>query len=331
MKKKRFITSVLSALIVVPAILMFGCGKSVSNKKTYSNIQTALSTLKESGSPFRSDVDTNYYLKDFVQKDSNMNDVADDENYIILNALALDYIEKYSEKLNQIKNKYNFTALNNDAKNLINNYEKLKEKYDKLIGVESTANYIVHNGYFATYKYSVKEFTSYVYNLATSLGDLLINKAKIAKNIGTENQTREEIESYLDYQYLLVFNDYYNFFFESCAGQRIDSEIYTSAKTLLSGYAVNIVKKDIRELSKEQAQTLVRNSNALAVERNSFTKAAKNFSLYELSTKYENSIEAYLVKDVKARSYYNELNTYLASSDNSMMLYYTYVRNNIVN
>lgn len=335
MKKKATILTLLASVLVGTSGFMFGCGSKGNNKDTFKSFQTTLSTLKEDSNLFKQDdiysISTNFYLNNFAQKNESEDLVADDQNYIILNAVGLNYIESYCVKLENIEGKYNYKVLNKSLDALNESYIAVKDSVVDLASVEENANYDIYNGYFADYKNLVKDFTLKVYDVATTLGDFLINEVKITNNIGSEKQTTEDLKTYFDYQNLLIYNDFCQFFMDSCEGQVIDNSIYTKANSTIVSFSNYILHKNIRELSNNKVDEYIRISTALNNERRLTLESIKEFSLYEYTTRYENSIDAYEKEESDADTYFVQLTKYFDGTSSYILNYYVYLASNITN
>lgn len=328
MKKK--ILALFVTLLASCSILMFGCNDKSTSEKTTQIYNNMITSFKED-SVFKNSkinlLETNFYLNDFVKMGSYNNKVEDDKNYIVLNAVGLNYIEKYSQVLVKVEKKYNFKNLNKVANNLIKSFENLKLEHDRVLNVEENANYIVYNGIFAKYKYSAKEFTKQVYSVATNLGDFLINNDNVLEEITLNNENLTKEQASFDYNNILVFNDFCNFFMGSCEGQEINNNVYLTAKSQMNSFVLTLTREYKNQgVDEDKYLKYVTISNALAGERKSFETSVQKFSMYEFTTKYESSMEAYLKDDSYADSYYDCINRYLSY----LAKYNNYQNNEIV-
>lgn len=333
--KKSFILIILSAIFIFAGVMTVGCGKSVSNTTAYNAIEAFVIDSNSEEAPFSigtvNGVETNYYINNFQKKNDSNVLIDDDQNYQLLNAVGLNYIGKYYSELENVQNKYDFSSLYENTKKLKTRYNELKTLNDEINGLGSNAQSFVYNGYFSKYKISAREFVDQTYSTAAALGDLLINKIKITSSLGTDNQTQEDFEKYMDYQNMMLFKDFNDFFMKSCKGQIIDNAIYTATKTKMLTFCQDIVLKTNKTLSKEKVAEVVTMSNALMGERRMYAIAAKNFSLYDFTTKYENSIDAYEKAQNDADSCYDEMQRYLTDENCSLNIYYNYLKNNVKN
>ena len=100
MKKKTIITAFVCLIIALSSFVMFACGGD--GKTSYQYYTTFFNTIKTEGTMFESGnalgVQTNYQLKNFQSKTFDGETVSlvdDDQNYLILLANGLNFIEKY--------------------------------------------------------------------------------------------------------------------------------------------------------------------------------------------------------------------------------------------
>lgn len=333
--KKKILLFLLSTIFVLTGMFFVGCGNSADNTTTYKELQKVVLSITENGSPFEvgsaGGINTNFYIKNFKNKNESNVLVDDDENYQILNAVSLNYIYKYYGELSQLPDKYNFSLLYTNATELKTKYNEMRDLSNELNGLSANANSSVYKACFSGYKKGIRVFVQQAFLTATSLGELLINNVKIASSLGTENQTQADLVKYLDYQYLMLFKDFSDFFMSSCEGQIIDDTLYNAVKDSMTLYCTNVIKKTNKEVSSDMAKELIRMSNALSAERRLYQFAINEFSLYDFTTKYQRSIEAYEKDLSDADSYIEELGRYLQNSDSAHKIYYNYLINNIKN
>lgn len=332
MKKRSIITTLLIAILACSSVLLFACGNGGNAKDTYEAYKTAIETFKTNDNLFSSntvqDFTTNFYLNEFYSL-SPSGEKETDNNYIILNAIGLDFIEKYYVNLENLENKYDFSKLNNSIKELNESYDALAVENANLANIESTESDI-RNGYFARYKLQTKFFIKEVYETAITLGDFFMNDVKITEKLATEEQTFEELRFYYDFQRLMSFEDLRAFFMDSCRGQVVYDEnenlnsLYTQALNCINAFSTG--KTNIKELSMEEVQDFINVCNSVNNERSLFQKSITKFSLYKFTTTYDNSIDAYKKVDASADVYYNQL---FESIDN-LNLFNNYIDKNVV-
>lgn len=333
--KKRFILFLLSAIFVIAGIAVVGCQKNANMDQTFTTLEEVVRSVTTSDSPFVSGtingVETDFLISNFKNKDAENQFVNDDQNYLLLTAVSMNYIYNYYGETKDLENKYNVNSLYKNANKLIEKYQEMKTCSNELNSLGDNAETFVYNGKFTKYKMSVRDFISQAYLTASSLGDVLINKVKITSNLGTANQTGEDLVKYLDYCYMMSFNDFSDFFMGSCKGQVIDSSLYITIKNKMITFAQDIVSKPNKELSADQAKELVTMSSAYAGERRMYEIAVSNFSLYDFTTRYECSIEAYAKDKNDIVAYHEEIERYYVISNSSYAIYYNYLKNNIKN
>lgn len=331
--KKRFILFLLSAIFVLTGIIAVGCGKSVNADQAYKHMESFVVSITSDDSPFShgsiNGIETDFYINNFKSKNDADEYVDDDQNYLMLNAVSLNYIYKYYSELGSINKKYDCTALYNSLSILESKYHDLKILSSELNNLGENAQNFVYNGYFSKYKVSFKDFVQQAFATSSALGDVLINKANITSTLGTDDQTAEDLTKYVDYHSMMIFKDFSDFFLGSCKGQIIDDSIYDLIKNRMGLYCTNVINKENKEITKETSIEFLTMSNAMREERRMYNIAINGFSYYDYTTKYENSIEAYEKAESDADSFFEEAQRYLSNVNSSIQAYYAYLTNNV--
>lgn len=331
--KKRFILFLLSAIFVLTGIIAVGCGKSVNADQAYKHMESFVVSITSDDSPFShgsiNGIETDFYINNFKSKNDADEYVDDDQNYLMLNAVSLNYIYKYYSELGSVNKKYDCTALYNSLSILESKYHDLKILSSELNNLGENAQNFVYNGYFSKYKVSLKDFVQQAFVTSSALGDVLINKANIAFTLGTDEQTAEDLTKYVDYYSMMIFKDFSDFFLGSCKGQVIDSTTYVITKNKMDLYCSNVLNKNNKEMTKETTVEFMTMSKAMAEERRMYNIAINGFSYYDYTTKYENSIEAYEKAESDADSFYEKIQRYLININGPIQIYYAYLINNV--
>ena len=316
-------------MLCLSSFAVFACkdkGNSEDTDRQYE--QTMLSLNSEEDTTFKTDtinnLTTNFYLSDFVEKDSSNVKHNSDDNYIMLTGVALNYIEKYGSMIVSTKGDYDYKTLEENLKKLEDKFLEMKVMHTKLVSVGDDVNYVIYNGYFTNYKLLVKDFISLSYETATYLGDLLVNQTGLADKAVREQLTAEETAAYYDYQVLLVFQDFYKFFIESCQGNKLTTQLYNAVKYEIEIYCQNVVNK-VMTTDIDKVKQFAQLSTAFNNERKSLYMAVEKVSLYDLSYRYEDSISAYGKDEVNALSYYNEYERYFTTTNNYISVYYSFI------
>ena len=334
MKKKKIFLSIIASIMVFTSMLFVGCKDLGNAQDTFALYSQAMTTYKSNSNLFISgsisNNKTNFYLNNFYSKNASGDEVQDDQNYLILTAIGLNFIEEYHTKLDGLEGSYDFNKLVNAINSLNSDYDELKTENENMLSVETNAEIDIFNGYFTRYKNTAKDFIDGVYETALTLGNFLMNNARIASNLGGETQTQDELNFYYDYQLLQIFNDFKMVLINSASGQVLNDIVYTSSSNKLKDFAQNIQAKSVKQLTIEQTSAYVEICDALNNERNSYQKAVKSFSLEKFENIYDGSLEAYTKVNSNFDSYYNQLNNYFCDTNNIMTLIYNYYVANIV-
>lgn len=334
-KKRNIILSILAVILVSASFIFFACGDTGNAKDTFQSFKTTLETYKANDDLFSTgeieNISTEFYLNNFYKKDSSGSQIKDDENYIILNSVGLNFINEYYVMFENLEGNYDFNPVNESLKKMNESYDALKIENQNLTNIESAAEYDVYNGYFARYKLYSKNFINEVYNVALNLGDFFANKVNVASKIGTDEQTDDYLKFYIDYQLILVFNDFRLALMQSCEGQVLNHQIYSSASSNLKNFAKNVQAKEVKTLSLEKVNEIKSIFDAFNNQRKSYITAVNGFSLYQYLTAYDSSIEAYVKAESNADTYYNQLLNYYCSSNNYISLFYNYLTANLIN
>ena len=334
MKKRRIFLSFIASILVFTGLLLVGCGDLGNAQDTFALYSQAMTNYKSNTNLFISrsinNNQTNFYLNNFYSKNAIGEEVQDDQNYLILTAIGLNFIEEYHTKLDGLEGSYDFNNLVNAINKLNTDYDELKLENEKMLSVESNAEVDIYNGYFTRYKNSARNFIDEVYETALTLGNFLMNNARIARNLGSETQTQDELNFYYDYQLLQIFNDFRLILMDSASGQILTDTVYTNSSSKLKNFAQNIQAKSVKQLTVEQTNSYIEICEALNNERISYQKAVNAFSLEEFENMYDSYLEAYTRVNSNFDSYYNQLNNYFCETNNIMTLIYNYYTSNIV-
>lgn len=333
--KKKFLLSLMACLVVGSSLTLVACGDDSSKVNSYEGFQTAISTYLEDATLFKEgttigNIQTDFYFDNFSYKNSSGDLIDGDKNYIILNAYGMNYIQEYYILLDSLGDgRYDFEALNDSLANLNTSFEAVKVESKNVLNANTNANIDIYNGFFANYKDKAKDFINSAYTAAIELSNFLVNQADMFDGLGTDSQTSEQIEFYMDTQILYIFNDIRILLLECSEGQElIGNELYEGAVAQLSYYA-STSTGHIGEVTAEVMGDLMDLTELLAGERAYTATAAENFSLYNFVNVYTSSIEDYMQDDVNAQSYYEQLKKYFSNADSYLEQYNTYIETNI--
>ena len=327
MKKKTIITTILCLIIALSSFTMFACGGD--GQTSYQYYTTFFNTVKGDGTMFETGnalgVQTNFQLKNFQSKvyDGQATElVQDDQNYLILLANGLNFIEKYYTRLADNKN----TSLKSGIDAMTDSFDQLLIEYQNIIDVSVNANYEIYNGNFARYKWQTKDFINTVYESALDLGNLLYKDLDMEDSIELLKQedeqkadekqeksdekpvTKEDIadsfdlEFYFDYQNLLILEDYRAFLMDSAIGQQLNYSLYEivdQSLTLFTG----VIDKNLKDLSAQQLTSYIDLCQRLATEREFTKEAISEFSCYEFVNDYAQDLISY-EKSISGASIY---------------------------
>ena len=242
--------------------------------------------------------------------------VDDDQNYLILLANGLNFIEKYYPRLEKNKN----TSLKSGINSMTDSFDQLLVEYQNIIDVSDKANYEIYNGNFARYKWQTKDFINNVYQSALDLGNLIYKDLDIDGTIETLNQeetqtegdektpTKEEIadtfdlEFYFDYQNILILEDYRAFLMDSAIGQQLDYSLYQTVDGSLTLFT-GVIGQNLKDLSAQELISYIDLCQKFASERTYTTEAITEFSCYEFVNDYDQNLDSY-EKSVSGASIY---------------------------
>lgn len=314
--KKQALLSVLAVGVLACGGLMAGCKNNGNSENTYSQFDTFVSSCKENDTLFSSStvqgVNTNFYLNNFSRKGTSNAYINDDQNYIYLTSMGMNFIENNYSYLKGLGKNLNYSGLDKEMKTLNKKYDTLKQESENLKNVETSADYDIYNGYFSRYKTATADFTVQVYQTATSLGDFLFKDAKIF------NQTKQiNSRFFYEYQNLNILDDFCQFFLVSCEGQVLDNTLYTYTTTQLKTFMSDFVTKYQGGSSMYISEKYYNVSLALDNEREIFDKVAQKFSMYKYVVNYNSSLSAYENDEKEISIYYDQFNRYLGKNSTS--------------
>jgi hypothetical protein len=346
MKVKRSILSImLTAILCVSAVIFFGCG--TTSESTVATYSEAVTTYKNDTSLFSTgyiyNVSTNYYLNDFSYKE-NGKSVAGYQQYQALNAMGLNFIEKYYSLLDGISYVGDYSSLNKSVENMNNAYKQMKEEHSKFVTVGSTVTEKIYNGYFARYRVSAITFIDTVYTSANALADFIStnvytdndivgNDAEAVEEEENEETDKEEesglsasakYDFYINRHLLKIATDFEKFFLESCKGQNLSSDAYSKTGTLLNSFCTQIMTKTFNLPNSENLALVKVVLNAVNGDRTSVNTALSNFSLYDYS-----NIDSYIDSNSNMQTYYDRIESYYFGTNSVLNNLKTYLYENI--
>lgn len=323
--KKTILTSVIAILIVLSSLLLMACGANSTSADAYRLLNTSIATYKANTDLFGEgatySVQSNFRLADFYSKSQSGAPVTDSENYPAFVTIGLNFIEKYYTQLENLKTKYNFNNLAKQVKEMNKSYDKLVVEFEKFSDLESTANYNIYNGYFARYKQSTKDFINEIYDVAGALGEFLRNEA-LGDGVKEDVIDLTALNFYMDYNKLLISEDYKNFFINSASGATFDDELFEKVQTQFMAYCTTEFANDSNYLlGATKANEVKELLEAVNADRKNAREALENFSVYEFLTNYQGSITAYEKNNDDANIYYNTIDSYFGNNGILVKLY----------
>ena len=323
MKAKKSISVILLALILLlSSFVLFACGGKDSSKSTFESYNSFMTQIKQDTSLFSTKEIENYYTKfylnDLYSKNSSGTPTYENNYYIALGAVSLEFIDEYYPKLETLKLKTDYSKLKDDIKSLNKSYNNLKVEHENLKNDAQNLDYTIYNGYFSRYRTYAQKFINKSYQSALKLGKFLNNEAKLAKTVATQNMTDEAFEFFCDYTILNVYNDFNNFFMSSCKGVALESEVFNdvlySLKNFTNSFVLHKSYSVTTEKAKEAKEIITRVNN----ERGMVNKAVSKFSVYKYSKTYNQSIDAYIKANANAPAYLNKINMYYADANGTI-------------
>ncbi len=333
MKKRHVLTVCLAGLLAATSLAMLGCGDKADKTNPYQDYQTAISTYKSDATLFKTGsiygVNTDFYFNNFNQKTSSGSKLEDDKNYIILNAVAMNFIEKYYVEIADMQDK-DFAGLRSTIQGLNSSFEVVKQDSKNLVNSDSSANYEIYNGFFANYKSSARTFANNAYNAALTLGNFIMNETGVTSQLSEEQCPSTVIRFYVDFQLLKVYDDYRTLLLDSAQGQELDTNgLYNTASSYTSIYSY-LYSKDLASSSADERTQMVEFFKYVDGERAKTRKALDNFSLYEFVNGYDGTIDAYLKENEFAEIYYNQIQDYFSGANAYLQQIYSYFASNIL-
>ena len=331
MKKRKVVLSMLAGLLIGSSFAMAACGDENKGINPYQNYQAAISTYLEDPTLFRSDkvngIQTDFYFDNFYYKNDLGAKVEGDINYITLNAFAMNYIQNYYTELSGLEGDYNYSQLHTALNSLNESFEKVRVESKNVYNVDANESVTIYNGFFSRYEDSAREFIDQAYNTAITLSDFLIEQVDLTKDIGSDNQTTEQIKLYVDSQLLYIFNDFRALLMDSGRGRQFNGEVlYDNSVTLLESFS-NLSSDLLQSVTAEMMSELKELSSYLDNERIITGQSLENFSLYDYCN-YD-SMDGYLKEESNAQIYYNQLQSYYSNSNSTLNQYYLFLVSNI--
>ena len=353
MKKRKILLPIFALVVVCSGLSLVACSDKGSSAQTYASYQEMMTTFKENDDLFIAksinNYSSNFYFNNFNYKNSSNTKIDEDNNYQMLNAIGLNFIEKYYVLIDGLGS-YNYSQLDNSIEDLTDSYNNLKIECENLVFVNNEASYEIYNGYSTRYKWEAKAFIGQVYESALTLADFLIEKVGYIDLVGLEitppaegatedeiNDYQSELENrdaqtafYIDYQNLLIANDFKVLFIDSCSGQELDLDVTNAASLALANYS-QILSNDTKTLTLQDVQRYKSINDAFDLERQTTLKALEEFNIYEFVTDYGSNIAAYEKEEKYCAAYYRQLQKYFSETSNFVGQYLTYISTNIYN
>lgn len=353
MKKRKILLPIFALVVACSGLTMVACSDKGNSADTYASYQEMITTFKENDNLFKSkklnDYNSNFYFNNFNYKNSSGTKIDEDNNYQMLNAIGMNFIEEYYILIDGLGN-YNYNSLDKSIKNLVKAYDNLQVECENLVYVDNDADYEIYNGYSTRYKWEAKAFVDQVYDSALTLADFLVEKVGYIDLVGqeitppTEDATEEEIENYnnelelqkkqnafyIDYQNLLIANDFKVLFIDSSSGQKLNSEVTNAATNALVNFT-QIISNETKMLTLADFQKFEVVIDAFNNERQTTLKALKEFDFYQFATDYDSNILSYEKEEKYCAAYYRQLQKYFSETNNFIENYRTYISTNIYN
>ena len=334
MKVKKIILPVfLICVLALTSVMLFGCGKKGTSADTYQLFDETISAMKADTSTFSSGSEqgltSNFILNDVVYKKEVSSTSAQDNStdynqYKLLAAYGLNFIEKYYPQLKSSSVQVNFKSLNNSVNSMKSEYEWVKAEHSKLAGAKEVSglNYNLYNGYFYNYRTAMSTFIGRVYDCANSLAYHLDREVNLAANVGNDKMTATGLEFYLDYQYLGIFEEFRIYFLDSHKGIPSDSTEYTTTKNALVRFSSEVASKDKNiDMTPQLALSLSKFLGTLKNTRDDLRQAMWGFSYHEFENSYDGSIIAYNKVNENAKIFKNNIDYYTSTTFTQVLDY----------
>lgn len=338
--KKSLYTICLAVLLILSSLMLFACKKEETSKNVYASFNEFVTSVNDEDVVFKdcpTNADYHFYFKDFSSKSSAGYMVYEYEHYNHLVEGSLSFIVQHYKKLENLTLKTNYSSLKSRIKALKKNYSALKVEYTNMMEEAQDLSYNIYNGYFARYHAQAKSFINESYKCALSLGKFLTGKADLIKNYATENMTAEEVDLYVDYNILKIYEDYRKFFMDSCKGNDIlNNYVYKNALNIISSFYNDGLYQEYKTITVEEAESLRSVLTKVDNERKINDKALSKFSVYKFTNPYNHSIEAYEKDSKFAGVYYNRISQYIASGksessrENTLCILMNYITENVI-
>lgn len=316
-KVKKYITTTFLVLVLLASsLLLMACGNKVTATDSYNLLGSLVSVYKSELGIFVQGnikgISTNYHMPDFTTKNEVGESISGGDNYVAFVAIGMNYIDRNVEALNGLEMKYNFKSFNKSITEMNDAYNNVVKEYANMKNLDSSVNYNIYNGYFARYREYTKFFINEIYDVATELGEILI-EAK-GDGIGTSDLTSDTFNSYADYNVLLASQDFKNFFMDSESGKLFDQTLEKQTQTIFNEYCQSLFKKPQLALTTEKAQNMKELFDAVNVDRKNVTRSLEEFSLYDFYSLYEGSLTAYEKTNADANIYYLNIENYFGTN-----------------
>ncbi len=230
--KKFILPIVLSIVIALSGIILFGCGEKEEKEKSYDLYSSVMDTIKQDSSLFETKtangLSTQFSIKDIGFKTSQNSGLEGYEYYVTVLGAGLEFIDDYYEKLNTTQGVVKNASLNNSVRAMKKGYENVKSEHDKLLSINNIndISYEIYNAHFYNYRISVTNFINKVYDCAFSLAKYNDRYLNMTKDVGKESMTKEQFDFYIDYEYLKIYEDFKVLLIDSGKGADLDTQLF---------------------------------------------------------------------------------------------------------
>ncbi len=268
------------------------------------------SSLFENGPTYS--LQTKFYIKDIGYKTAD-GKIQGYRHYRAILAAGLEYINDYYGKLEVVSG--NVESLTDTVKVMFDQYRKVKIEHDKLVTANKKSKLSAneYNKYFDSYKLAIAELIDDVYDCALTLNDYLKNELNLGSNFGSSDMTEQDINFYLDYNFIKIYNDFKVLYIDSINGEDLEADVLN--KEILSSFNLLTSADRVSSLAIDKANNIALGLAVVEVNSGEFREAVKEFSIYKFITQYNQDIDAYQKDDENAATNYKKITDYFVGED----------------
>lgn len=306
----KLLLIVLLIVLVMTALIMFGCGESITSAQLFDKIDAFIEEIDDSSGIF----DSNNRFKNFYKYNDEGKLEEIDSNYQTMVKIAIDFIEVYHYNYRDVKESYNYSEIVEDLTSLNAQYDNCLKSYNNFVKNKDTDSTLIYNGFSLNYQSSCISFIKKAYDLAFSMKESLVNDLKIME-IDFNNITQDQANTYLDFVRLDVANDCKQVLLDDLKGDKFEGNlIWESCGDILNNvYNVNNIVLTYQK--GEQFVNLNNIEKKLSQERENVKKAMSNFSIYSYITSgFYGDINGYETIVTDATRWYSKIESYFVNN-----------------